>query len=116
MNIRFFHLNEKFGLMDTIGNSQLDLQDVEAIFPRATYDAGHIDYYLRNVTHFLLGLDHALRSGEAIDGPGERDLSWTTEVLKEGTAGPPREVLRIYPKAHSKAIQEALAAIGRSPT
>src|SRR5262245_29023494 len=95
MNIRFFNLNEKLGFMDTVGNGQLDLQDVEAIFPQAKFDPGTVDYYLRNVTHYLLGLDREIQTGEAIDGPGESDLSWTAEVLQKGTIEPPRPVLRL---------------------
>lgn len=111
MNIRFFNLSEQFGLMDTVGNGQLDIRDVEAIFPKATYDPGDIDYYLRNVTHYLLELDCEIQTGEEIDGPGERNLSWTIEVLDQGVIEQPRQVLRLYPKASSNAIQKALANV-----
>jgi hypothetical protein len=114
MNIRFFNLSEKLGFMDTIGNGQLEIRDVEAIFPMAKYDPGDIDYYLRNVTHYLLDLDREIQTGEAIDGPGESGLSWTAEVLDEGVIEPPRQVLRLYPKASRKHVREALAAVGRS--
>jgi len=94
MNIRFFKLSEKFGLMDTVGNGQLEITDVEAIFPTARYDPCDIDYYLRNVTHYLLELDRQMQTGEQIDGPGESNLSWTMEVLDQATAEPPRRILR----------------------
>jgi hypothetical protein len=113
MNVRFFHLNDRFGLMDTVGNGQLDRQDVEAIFPKETYDPGIIDYYLRNVTHYLLGMNRPLQSGEAIDGPGETNLSWTTDVPKNGVVTPPRRMVRLFPKADRKEIQQALTALGR---
>lgn len=109
-NIRFIHVNDRFWMMDTVGNAQLDLRDVEAIFPKSKYEAGAVDYYLRNVTLYLMGWDRKLQSGEEIDGPGESDLSWTMEVLKEGAMSPLRRVLRLYPKANRKAIQEALEA------
>jgi hypothetical protein len=112
-NIRFFNLNEKLALMDTVGNGQLDLQDIEAIFPHDKYDPGNVDYYLRNVTHYLLDLEREIKSGEAIDGPGESDLSWTIEVVQNGTMEPPRQGLRIYPKANRREIHAALAAVGR---
>jgi Domain of unknown function (DUF4261) len=115
MNIRLFNLNEKLGLMDTVGNGQLEIRDVEAIFPTAKYDPGKIGYYLRNVTHYLLDLDREIRSGEAIDGPEESNLSWTTEVLDQGVIEPPRRVLRLFPKASRETVREALAAVGRSP-
>lgn len=112
MNIRHFNLNERFGLMDSVGNGQLEIQDVEAIYPRAEYDPGTISYYVSNVTHYLLDLDRAIKTGEAIDGPGESNLSWTIEVCKLGIVAPPRRVLRLYPKASGAAIREALAAAG----
>jgi len=114
MNIRFFNLSDKLSLMDTVGNGQLDTRDVEAVFPSATYDPSDIDYYLRNVTHYLLELDPEMHSGEEIDGPGESNLSWTIEVLDEGVVVPPRRVLRLYPKASSKAVRQALSGVGRA--
>ena len=113
MNIRFFNLSEKLGFMDTVGNAQLEIRDVEAVFPPAEYDPGDIDYYVRNVTHYLLGLDRELQSGEEIDGPGESNLSWTMEVLDQGVIDPPRRVLRLYPKASAKAVRAALSPVGR---
>ena len=113
MNIRFFNLSDKLGFMDTVGNGQLEIRDVEAVFPSAKYNPGDIDYYLRNVTHYLLGLDREMQSGEDIDGPGESNLSWTMEVLDQGVIEPPRRVLRLYPKASSNAVRTALSAVGR---
>lgn len=115
MNIRFFNLSEKLGFMDTVGNGQLDIRDAEAIFPNGEYEPGEIDYYLRNVTHYLLDLDREIKTGEPIDGPGESNLSWTTEIIDESVVEPPRRVLRLYPKASRKTVREALASIRRSP-
>jgi len=115
MNVRFFKLNESLGFMDTVGNGQLDVPDVEAVFPMSGYDPGDIDYYLRNVTHYLLESGREMRTGEDIDGPGETNLSWTMEVLDRGVVEPPRHVLRLYPKASSKTVRAALSALGRSP-
>jgi hypothetical protein len=100
--------------MDTVGNGQLEIRDVEAIFPTAKHEPGEIDYYLRNVTHYLLGLglDQEMQTGEEIDGPGETNLSWTIEVLDQGINVPPRRILRLLPKASSKAVRQALSAIG----
>jgi hypothetical protein len=98
--------------MDTVGNGQIELRDVEAIFPKGTYNPTDIDHYLRNVTHYLLGMDREMGSGEEIDGPGDSNLSWTMEVLDQGAIEPPRRVLRLYPKASSKAVEEALFTTG----
>jgi hypothetical protein len=111
MNIRFFKLSDQLGFMDTVGNGQLEIRDVEAVFPSAKYDPGKIDYYLRNVTHYLLGLDREMQSGEEIDGPEETNLSWTMEVLDRGVVEPPRRVLRLYPKASAGEVGAALSAV-----
>jgi len=112
-NVRFFNINDRIGLMDTVGNGQLDLQDVEAVFPKAKYEPEVIDYYLRNVSLYLLGLDRSMQSGEEIDGPGETNLSWMTEVLKEGASPPPRRVLRLYPKALESEVRRLSAGAKR---
>lgn len=112
INIRFFKLSESLGFMDTVGNAQLDLRDIEAVFPMNAYDAADVDYYLRNVTHYLLELDRELQTGEDIDGPGESNLSWTMEVLDEGVLEPPRRVLRLYPKAIRGTVRAAVSAVG----
>lgn len=113
INIRFFNLSEKFSFMDTVGNGQLETRDIEAVFPSAEYNAGDVDYYLRNVTHYLLGLDRDLHSGEEIDGPGDGNLSWTMEVLDQGIIEPPRRVLRLFPKSSAHAVRASLSAVGR---
>jgi Domain of unknown function (DUF4261) len=115
-NTRSFILSEKLGFMDTVGNSQLEIRDVEAIFPQGSYHPGDIDYYLRNVTHYLLDLDREMQTGEAMDGPGESNLTWTIEMLDKGVIEPPRQVLRLYPKAIREAVHAAIAAIGHSPS
>jgi hypothetical protein len=112
-NVRFFNLNPQFGFMDTVGNHQLDVEDIEAVFPLAAYEPGRVDYYLRNVTHYLMTTVRPLKSGESIDGPNETDLGWTIERLENGLASPPRRVLRVYPKVHQRAIQTALASAGK---
>lgn len=111
-NVRFFNLTDKLGFMDTVGNAQLDIPDIEVLFPKAAYDPGTIDYYMRNVTHYLREIHpRAIASGESIDGPDETNLSWTAEVIEDPIVTPPRRALRLYPKAESKRISRSLAAI-----
>ena len=109
-NVRYFHLTPEFAFMDTVGNGQLDVPDVEAVFPSVKYDPGVVDYYLRNVTHYLLGRDHGLKTGEPIDGPGESDSAWVVEVLDQGVVDPPRPVVRLCPTADARAVHEILPA------
>jgi hypothetical protein len=112
MNIRFFKLDDRFGFMDTVGNSQLDISDVEAIFPHAEHNVGDVGYYLRNVTQYLLERGTDIKSNESIDGPGETELSWTTEIVENATIQPPRRALRLFPTRHAKNIRTALEALG----
>ena len=77
------------------------------------YTRGLISYDLRNVTLYLKDLSRELKTGESIDGPGERNLSWTIEVLDEGVVSPPRRVVRLSPKASQSAIRAALKAVGK---
>jgi hypothetical protein len=110
VNVRFFGLNQNLGLMDTVGNGQMDIGDVEAIFPNAKYAPREVDYYLRNVTHFLLETHRRIHSGDAFDGPGESNLSWMVELKENGLIQPPRRVLRLYPKGNRREIEAAIAA------
>lgn len=107
-NVRLFRLSPQFGFMDTVGNEQLNVSDVEVAYPTADYRPADIDYYMRNVTHYLLDTGRELTSGESIDGPGEQGLSWIIKVPGEPLVSPPRRVLRLFPKAHEGSIREAL--------
>jgi hypothetical protein len=113
-NVRFFNLSEEFGFMDTVGNGQLDIRDIEAIFPMARYEPGNIDNYLRNVTLYLHGLDREMKSGETIDGPGETGLSWCLELVEDGLVAPPRSVLRLFPTTDAREVRKLLAAVQES--
>ena len=109
-NIRFYNFSGRLGFMDTVGNGQLDLHDIEAIFPISKFEPADVGYYLRYITQYLLELDRPLKTGEDIYGPGETDLSWTIQMLEQGTVAPPRQVVRLFPKANREEVQQALAA------
>lgn len=107
-SIRLFKLDPAFSFMDSVGNGQFDVSDIEVIYPTNGYDPSTIDYYIRNVTHHLLGLNRPLQTGETIDGPGESNLSWLIESLDTALTAPPRPVLRLYPAADAPAIRALL--------
>jgi hypothetical protein len=110
-NVRFYNLSDEYGFMDTVGNGQFDVRDVEAIFPSARYEPGTVGNYLRNVTQYLIDLDREMKPGDTIDGPGETGLSWTLELLDDGVVAPPRRVLRLYPQADARAVRTLLANV-----
>ena len=111
MNIRLFNLSDTLGMMDTVGNGQMDVADVEAIYPKSRYEPRDVDYYLRNVTHYLFDAGKRIKNGDPIDGPGESDLSWTAEWHENGLVQPPRDVLRLYPTDNANEINTAIAKI-----
>lgn len=109
-NVRLFDLDPRFIFMDTVGNSQLDLPDVEAIFPKSDYDAAAVSYYLLNVTVYLIG-GATLRTADPIDGPGETNLSWTIETSNNGIWTPPRKVVRLCPHVSQDEVKNLLSTI-----
>jgi hypothetical protein len=109
MNVRRFHLSPTIGFMDTVGNEQLEIRDLEAGFPLSTYNAADIRYYLRNVTHYLLDSKKELRTGEPIDGPGETGLSWIIDEIDSAPLNPPRRTIRLCPKGYEGKIRRAFA-------
>jgi len=113
MNVRFYNLNDEFGLMDTVGNHQLDIKDVEALFPKSEYDRNDVANYLRNVSLYLLDLNREIQSEEAFDGPGESNLSWVVQCLGNGLINPPRHILRLCPKSARRQIDKAIAAASK---
>lgn len=82
-------------LMDVVGLGQLDLPDLEALFPDAL-DPNVVATFLRNVTVYLLSKGDVLEHHHTIDGPGGR---WRVARLAESGVAPPRPVIRLTPEA-----------------
>ena len=53
-NVRMFNFDEQWMLMETVGMEQLDLPDLEACFPKGSFDGGAVDYFFRNCSLYLL--------------------------------------------------------------
>lgn len=106
-NVRFFKLNDTWFLMDTVGNHQLDIPDLEVFFPLADYQPGSIDNYLRDVSIYLLDQGaKKIKDGDKIDGPGERELSWQVVEPADPTIDPPRPVFRLLPTKDKDTIAQ----------
>jgi hypothetical protein len=97
--------------MDTVGNEQFDIRDVEAAFESDQHEPADIDYYMRNVTHYLMSLGREIQTGESIDGPNERNLSWIAESRQKGAIEPPRPVLRLCPKSIQHQVENLLGGL-----
>lgn len=99
-NVRLFNIDDSWSLMDTVGNSQLDLPDIEASFERR-YDPGEVDGFLRNVTLYLLTNGDVIRDHNTLDGPG--DIRWQAQRFDNGLCDPPRKVICFVPLDDSTA-------------
>jgi hypothetical protein len=113
-NVRLYRLNQEYVLMETVGNEQLDIRDVEAVFPLAEYAPADVDIYLRNVTHYLQEQKPQLEDGQTIDGPDDAGQSWAVHLPQDALVMPARRVVRLCPRAHVQVIGEVLDAAKRS--
>jgi hypothetical protein len=111
-NVRLFPADDGGALMDTVGNGQLGLPDVEACFGAGVCDGVEVDYFLRDVTLYLLRRGAAIGDGDLLDGPG--DLRWGARRCERGLADPPRPVLRLVPEDGS-AVPDPLPGAGIKP-
>lgn len=94
-NIRLFNVDAEWCLMDTVGNGQLDIPDVEAAFYSDSFDFNEVDNFLRNVSLYILNNGEVIDDGDTMDGPG--DIHWQAQLLENGICDPPRRVLRWFP-------------------
>jgi hypothetical protein len=95
-NVRPFMIDDQFFLMDTVGNEQLDLPDIEVVFPRA-YEPGEIEGFLRNLTYHLLskGAD-SIKDKSTTGGPF--NVPWQVHYFEHGLMVPPRRVICVVPQ------------------
>lgn len=94
-NVRMFKVTSEWSLMDTVGNGQLDIPDVEAIFHSDSFDFNQVDNFLRNVSLYILNNGDVIDDGDTMDGPG--GIRWQSHHFENGICDPPRQVLRWMP-------------------
>ncbi len=94
-NVRLFNIDETWALMDTVGNWQLDIPDIEACFVVDDYEVNDVANFLRNATNYLVQSGAVINDGETMDGPG--DVRWAAIRFENGICDPPRETLRFVP-------------------
>jgi len=113
-NVRLFKLTDGWCLMDTVGNWQLDLPDMEAVLPPGQEDLGRVDGFLRDATEYLRSSGATIKDGDTMDGPdGAR---WRGYHFEEGISDPPRSVLRWFPpEAESRAPAPLRPAMREQP-
>ena len=110
-NVRFYNLDERWTLMDSVGNQQMDTFDIEACFDQSKYDPSDVAVFIRNNTLYLLNPESpTFNDGDTIDGPGE--VRWTAYNSNESVVSPPRPTLRFFPTDGS-AFPEAFQVKGQ---
>ncbi|MGY8769766.1 MAG: DUF4261 domain-containing protein [Pirellulales bacterium] len=95
-NIRMYGLDSEWTMMDSVGNMQMDVPDVEAVFRSQIYNPNEVAGFLRNVTFYLMQTDKEVNSDDTLDGPGK--VQWKFELRDEALAEPPRKIIRITPE------------------
>lgn len=91
-NVRLYQAAEDWSLMDTIGNGQFDLPDMEAIFVSDSFEPPVIEEFLRALSAFSLREDNDFEDGDTADGPG--GVVWRALECDEGLTDPPRPTIR----------------------
>lgn len=69
-SIRLFTVDEEQALMDIVDCRQLDIPDHEVLFPKADFEPGETDVFIRNTTLYLLENGDVIEDGDTMDGPG----------------------------------------------
>ncbi|WP_231846124.1 DUF4261 domain-containing protein [Rhodopirellula baltica] len=95
-NVRLYSLDDGFAAMDTVGNGQLDLPDVEALFFAEAYDFNDIDEMLRLITCHMVESDEPFEDGDTVQGPN--GVTWVMHQQPDSISDPPRSVLRFLPQ------------------
>jgi hypothetical protein len=91
-NVRLFNFDAQWLVMDSVGNWQLDIPDIEVCFLKEEFEPGSIASFIRNLTLYVQKNPRALENGHTVDGPG--DSKWRVNLLDRGCSDPPREVIR----------------------
>ena len=106
-NVRLFRAEEGWSVMDTVGNGQFDLPDLEAIFETERYQPSDVEQFLRSASLYLLHSDDDVDDGDTADGPGS--VTWRALECEDALSDPPRPTLRWVPQDGSEPSEELLA-------
>lgn len=93
-NVRLFRATDSWTLMDTIGNEQFDLPDLEVIFENEQFDPSEVESFLRNVVLCMLMDEIEVDDGDTVDGPGQQ--IWEAMLCNDGLNDPPRPTIRWF--------------------
>lgn len=105
-NVRLFKVDEDWSIMDTVGNSQLDLPDCEACFASEAYELEQVDNFLRNSFLYMIDEGDVIEDGDTSEGPGE--IQWQAKRFESSLIDPPREVIRWFPQDDREVPEDLL--------
>jgi hypothetical protein len=92
-NARLFRIDDQWTLMDTVGNSQVGVPDVEAVFFSEAYSPVDVEQLLRLTTMYLLDApDEDIQTME-----DENGTTWKLSFFIDSICDPPRQVVRLIP-------------------
>jgi hypothetical protein len=112
-NIRLYKISEGWSLMDSVGNWQLDIPDIEAGFPNADVSPQDVDNFIRNASFYILKNGNVIKDGDTMDGAG--DIRWQAKLLENGLCAPPRNTIRWLPLGF-KAVPDILLGYSSNKT
>jgi hypothetical protein len=95
-NVRLFRTSDQWSLMDTVGNGQFDLPDLEAVFSSKKYEPSEVESFLRSASLYMVTSNEEVEEGDTADGPG--DCSWMAMECHDALSDPPRETVRWIPQ------------------
>jgi hypothetical protein len=100
-----FRFENDWAMMDTVGNSQLGLPDIEACFDAQAYEFNSVDQLLRTLSMYLVEKEE-FEEGEEVED--EAGITWRMSMHDDSLCDPPRSVIRILPD-DGREIPEELA-------
>jgi hypothetical protein len=90
-NVRMWNAGDGVFIMDSVGMSQVDVDDHEAIFRPDDVEPGEMAAFLRNLSFYSMTQRPVFETGNTTDGPGGL---WRVKLCEESAVSPPRRMLR----------------------
>jgi hypothetical protein len=105
-NVRLFRATEIWSLMDTVGNGQLDLPDLEAVYTTDDFEPSDIEGFLRSASLYMLQGNDTVEDGDTAEGPG--NINWMAMECVDALSDPPRPTIRWIPQNDSNPPAELM--------
>lgn len=111
INIRLVNIKKNIYLMDSVGNDQLDIHDIEVLFNNEDFEFADIDNFIRSLSQYIFDKKVKIADYGEFEGPNESKwLAFNIEFKKdfENLYPPSRETLRLIPEDYKKLPKEYL--------